>query len=114
MPSDTPHPWENPNRPKPTTPRNLFVAYLLWLPLGFFVGAHRVYLGDHKNAGIWLALIVVSYLLTKALPDFPLGTFVGGALWIWWGVDAFQLPGMVRRFNESLKGSSTKVPLSSP
>jgi TM2 domain-containing membrane protein YozV len=103
MATETPHPWENPNRPPPKTPRNLAVAYLLWLPLGLIVGAHHVYLGDHRKGGIWLGLIVLGFIVNKVSePDLPFGSILIGAVWIWWLVDAFLLPGRVRRFNEAL------------
>ena len=99
MTTETPHPWENPNRPPPSTPRNLAVAYLLWLPFGLAVGAHHVYLGDHRKAGIWLVLVVLGVILNLlSPPDMKLI----GPVWIWWVVDAFLLPGRVRRINEAL------------
>lgn len=53
-------------------------TYLLWLVAGY-MGAHRFYLDREGTA--------VAQLLT------------GGGLLVWWAVDAFRLPSMVRAYN---------------
>ena len=73
------------NPPSPERPlygyplRRVGVAYALWLLAGFFAG-HRHYVGRH---GTGLAMM-----------------FTFGGLAMWWLVDGFLIPGMVRQFNE--------------
>ncbi|OWY59222.1 hypothetical protein B7486_75745 [cyanobacterium TDX16] len=82
------------------------MAYLLWLPFGLLVGAHHVYLGDHRKGGIWLMLVVFGAILNfLSPPDMKLGALLIGPVWIWWVVDAFLIPARVRRFNEALAKS---------
>ena len=110
MSTDDQHPWQNPNKASPTTPRKLWAAYLLWLPFGFFVGAHRVYLDDHRNASYWFGLVALIFLSNWFLGfDNQFALLPSVVLWIWWIADLFQLPGMVRRFNAALalKGDSS-------
>lgn len=54
------------------------VGWLLWLLLGL-VGGHRFYLSRPGSAILML--------------------FTGGGFLLWWALDAFLLPRMVRRFN---------------
>ncbi|HVL79254.1 MAG TPA: TM2 domain-containing protein [Sphingomicrobium sp.] len=61
-------------------------AYLLWFFLGGF-GAHRFYLGRTGTAVGQLALLLLGWI-----PLF-LGWF---ALGIWWLVDAFLIPDIIR------------------
>ena len=61
-------------------------AYLLWFFLGTF-GAHRFYLGRTGSGVAQLMLLLLGWL--------PL--FLGWvALGIWWFVDAFLIPDMIR------------------
>ena len=70
----------SPERPLYGYPlRRVGVAYALWFFAGFFAG-HRHYVGRH---GTGLAMM-----------------FTFGGLAIWWLVDAFLIPRMVRQFNE--------------
>jgi TM2 domain-containing membrane protein YozV len=64
--------------------KNVVVAYLLWLFLGIFA-AHRFYLGRPVSA----ILQILSYFI------------IIGALW--WIVDLFLIPGMVRDKNDALR-----------
>ena len=73
------------------------ISYLLWFFLGGF-GAHRFYLGRTGSAIAMLVIYVVSWILTFVAIG-ALGLIVIG---IWWIVDAFLIPGMVRDNNESL------------
>ncbi len=59
-------------------------AYLLWFFLGF-ISAHRFYLGRPGTA----LLQIVSYF------------FIVGV--IWWIVDAFLIPGMIRGKQDDLR-----------
>lgn len=75
------------------------VAYILWLFLAYFSG-HRFYLGRTGSAIAQTALFLVSALLTAA--SFTIGA-VALLVWVGWSlVDAFLIPGMVRRHNEAL------------
>ncbi|WNJ20997.1 TM2 domain-containing protein [Pontibacter sp. G13] len=58
--------------------KSLFVAYMLWLFLGFF-GIHKFYLG---KTGWGLVYI-----------------FTGGLFTIGWIIDLFTLPGQVENYN---------------
>lgn len=67
--------------------KSLGAAYVVWFLLGL-VGGHRYYLGRYQSA----------FLMTITI----------GGLGLWWVVDAFLLPGMVKRadvriLNERLK-----------
>lgn len=73
------------------------IGYLLWFFLGGF-GAHRFYLGRTGSAIAMLVIYIVSWILTFVAIG-ALGLIVIG---IWWIVDAFLIPGMVRENNESL------------
>lgn len=61
------------------------VAYLLWFFLGL-VSGHRWYLGRPGSA----VLQILSYLM------FGLGL-------IWWLVDAFLIPGMIREKKDEIR-----------
>lgn len=64
--------------------KNIVVAYVLWLFLGVF-SAHRFYLGKPVSA----ILQILSYFI-----------LIG---FIWWVVDFFLIPGMVRGKNDELR-----------
>ncbi len=65
--------------------KNIVVAYLLWFFLGVFA-AHRFYLGRPLSA----VLQILSYFI-----------LIG---FLWWVIDFFLLPGMVRQENDALRG----------
>jgi TM2 domain-containing membrane protein YozV len=67
--------------------RTKLVAYLLWLFLGWY-GIHNFYL---RRTGIAVAQLVLSLIVIGLLITIP-----------WWLVDAFVIPGGVRRQNELL------------
>lgn len=71
--------------------KNMALAYVLWFFLGG-LGIHRFYLGKTWTAVAMLALTVLGYFLTVFMVGLGLLTIVG----IWWIVDAFLIPGMVR------------------
>lgn len=83
------------------------VAYLLLIFLGGF-GAHRFYLGKTGTAITILILSILGWLtLVLGVGLIPLIAVV-----IWWMVDIFLIPGMVRGCQEVLRQRySLGVPL---
>jgi TM2 domain-containing membrane protein YozV len=73
------------------------VAYLLWFFLGMF-GGHRFYLGQTGTAICQLCLCIAGIVLAFVI----IGYFLLIALWIWWIVDAFLIPGIIRNLNTQL------------
>ena len=71
------------------------VAYLLWFFLGEF-GAHRFYLGKVGSA---IAMLVI-FLISVPLAFVFVGYFGLFAIFVWWVVDAFLIPGWVRTHND--------------
>jgi TM2 domain-containing membrane protein YozV len=63
------------------------VAYLLWLFIGWF-GAHNFYL---RRNGVATAQLILSMIVVGLIITIP-----------WWFVDAFLIPGGVRRHNDLL------------
>ncbi len=74
--------------------KELTVAYLLLLFLGT-VGAHRFYLGRTGSAIGMLSLAILGALTALVLIGFVLLAAVA----VWWIVDLFLTPGMVRDEN---------------
>lgn len=74
------------------------ICYLLWFFLGGF-GAHRFYLGRTRSAIAMLVISIVSWILIFVAIG-ALGFIVIG---IWWIVDAFLIPGIVRDNNQALQ-----------
>ena len=64
--------------------KNVVVAYLLWFFLGVF-SAHRFYLGRPVSA-------ILQFLSYFILIGF-----------VWWLIDFFLVPGMIRQSNEGLR-----------
>lgn len=79
------------------TKKSLPVSYILWWFLGTF-GAHRFYMGRTSSAIVMLVITLVSIPLTLVLIGF-LGFM---AIGVWWLVDAFLIPGIVREYNMRL------------
>lgn len=77
--------------------RNIVIAYLLWFFLGF-LGVHRFYLGRVMSGVIMLALWAMgtglAFILIGWLFLIPWG--------IWWFLDLFLIPGMVRAENNAV------------
>jgi TM2 domain-containing membrane protein YozV len=71
------------------------VAYLLWFFLGEF-GAHRFYLGKIGSAVAMLLITLISIPFTIIYVGF-FGFF---AVFVWWIVDAFLIPGWIRAHND--------------
>lgn len=95
------------------------IAYVLWFFLGGFA-AHRFYAGRWQSALVWIALAVLAVVLivmglppnveglspeelaAQMSPLYMAGLAIYGVLLIWWIVDAFLIPGWIRRHNEEL------------
>ncbi len=77
--------------------KSLVVAYLLWWFLGYF-GAHRFYLGHIGSGVVMLILMLCSLFLTLIF----IGIFGVLIVGLWWVVDAFLIPGIVKRSNMRL------------
>jgi TM2 domain-containing membrane protein YozV len=67
--------------------KTALVAYILWFFLGLF-GAHNFYLG---RTGVAIAQLILSLILVGLVITF-----------VWVIVDAFLIPGWVRRHNNLL------------
>lgn len=79
------------------TKKSMLVSYVLWWFLGMF-GAHRFYLGRIPSAVAMLVITLVSALLTIVFIGF-----IGlGAVGIWWIIDAFMIPSIVKELNLKL------------
>lgn len=61
------------------------IAYVFWVFLGLF-GGHRFYLGEP-------VIGFAQLILTFSILGIPVSV-------IWWLIDAFLIPRMVRRFNQ--------------
>ena len=84
--------------------RTLLLAYVLWFFTGGFSG-HRHYLGRHGSAlaqtGIYWAGMIMAMTAMFGMNAGLLGVGIviaGGAGW-WIIIDAFLIPGMVRKYN---------------
>jgi TM2 domain-containing membrane protein YozV len=79
--------------------REMWLAYVLWWFAGGFA-AHRFYLGQVTSAVIMICALIGSFAMMFILPPLGLGCFI---LWfLWLLADAALIPGMTRRYNESL------------
>ena len=79
--------------------KSLAVSYLLWFFLGF-PGFHRFYMARTGSAIVMLVLFVISSVLSVILLA-PIAWFVLG---VWWFVDLFLIPGIVRQYNAGVIG----------
>jgi TM2 domain-containing membrane protein YozV len=86
--------------------KSTLVAYLLWFFLGYF-GAHRFYLGSTGPAIAQLIITLVS-IITSFFIIGLVGLF---AMFIWWVVDAFLIPGMIANHNSRLIAHLTGAPM---
>ncbi|HVY99586.1 MAG TPA: TM2 domain-containing protein [Dongiaceae bacterium] len=81
-----------------TAPKSMGVAYMLWLFFGT-LGGHRFYLGRISSAAVMAALSLTGTVITFALLAHNPPSFVGALFtipaFIWWLIDAFQIPKMV-------------------
>lgn len=74
------------------------VAYALWFFLGL-AGAHRFYLGQKRTGFVMLALFVVG-MLTVAI---GIGSVFVAIVAVWALVDAFLIPGMVKKHRDDTR-----------
>lgn len=74
--------------------KSMVLAYLLWWFLGT-LGAHRFYLGRTGSAVAMLIITLISFPLALLLIGYVGFALIG----VWWLVDAFLIPGMVRSHN---------------
>ena len=79
--------------------REMWLAYVLWWFVGGFA-AHRFYLGQATSAVAMICTLIFSFALMFILPPAGLGCVILWALWLL--ADAALIPGMTRRYNESL------------
>jgi TM2 domain-containing membrane protein YozV len=89
------HEWFKPRHLANSMRKETGVAYLLWFFLGEF-GAHRFYLGKTGSA---IAMLLI-FLISIPLAFVFVGYFGLFAIFIWWIVDAFLIPGWVRTHND--------------
>ena len=97
--------------------RSVGVAYLFWFFLGIF-GAHRFYAGRTESA-VTMLIINIGQLVLSCAGMGMIGSgnkdaaevggflgilpcFLGPAIFIWWLVDAFLIPGMIQKYNQQL------------
>jgi len=79
--------------------KSLPVAYVLWFLIGG-LGIHRFYLGDSRSGGIILGCAVGAIVLGMAI--HPFFSILWAVVGVWWLVDLFLMPGLVRKANEAL------------
>lgn len=91
--------------------KSMGVSYLLWFFLGAF-GGHRFYLGRTGSAVAMLLMGIFGWLTIWVV----IGFFLLIPLTVWWLVDAFLIPEIVRNHNNALMArlnTSAASPLSS-
>ena len=80
-----------------TGPKSMGVAYMLWFVFGT-LGGHRFYLGRIPSGAIMAAMSLTGTVITFALlahdPPSLVGALFTLPAWIWWLIDAFQIPKM--------------------
>lgn len=74
--------------------RSTLIAYLLWFFLGPF-GVHRFYLKRFGTGIALLLLTAVGGALTFILVGYAFLAFAT----VWWVIDLFLIPGLVRDYN---------------
>lgn len=82
--------------------KSIAAAYLLWFFLGGF-GVHRFYLGRIRTAIAILSLTILGLVLSA----IGIGVLLLAAVGIWLLVDAFLIPGIVRRHKEQVRQELT-------
>lgn len=76
--------------------KEMWIAYVLAIVFGT-LGIHRFYLGRTGSA---IAMLVIGLVSVPAILLFGVGLLGLLAVAIWWVVDLFLIPGMVREENE--------------
>lgn len=76
------------------TAKDTGIAYLLAILLGAFA-AHRFYLGSIAGAIVWMILWWGGWLFAP----IGIGLIPVAAAGLWWFIDLFLIPGMVRDAN---------------
>jgi len=77
--------------------RSTLIAYLLWVLLGW-LGLHRFYAGRWISGLIMLLLTGIAFVLKIVL----VGYLIFVIPFLWWLLDLFLIPGMIRDYNERL------------
>jgi TM2 domain-containing membrane protein YozV len=87
-------------RPTFVPRKQLLTAYLLLIVLGGF-GAHRFYLGRPRSAVAIPVLVLAGWALASAgsIAFTILGYACIVAVWVWFVVDLFLVPSLVRERN---------------
>ena len=80
-------------------------SYVLWFFLGMF-GGHRFYLEEKGTAIAMLIITLISFPLMLVV----IGFFTIGVTAIWALIDAFLIPGMIKKYNSDL---ATKLSIES-
>jgi len=94
--------------PKPKPARSIVTAYVLWW-FGAILGAHRFYLGAYRSGmaltGLFWGGLALGAVMSKksslwiggyAVPPFWVAMILASLLWSF--VDAFLIPGLMRRY----------------
>jgi TM2 domain-containing membrane protein YozV len=82
--------------PRPTTPKNTVLAYVLWFVFGLgTLGVHQFYLGNTKRGLIFLTLWILTFILSIV----GIGFITGLALIVYWIYDAVVLHEEVQEVN---------------
>ena len=84
--------------PRTKFDRSMMLAYVLWWFSGV-IGAHRFYLGAHRSGLAMLGLLFGGLLVMLAVP--LLGVAMICACFGWTMVDAFLIPGLMRKYKAS-------------
>ncbi len=80
------------------SPREIWIAYLLWFFFGG-LGVHRFYLGQTTSAVAMLVLTIVGIFTSIILIGIPLLMAVG----VWLLIDIFLIPDLTRQANLGLR-----------
>jgi TM2 domain-containing membrane protein YozV len=99
--------------PRPSSPRpggaekSILLAYVLWFGLST-LSAHRFYLGFTASAMGQASMWFVGWLLVVGGEYIGLASVLAAAIWML--VDAFLIPGLVRKANERrIQSSASEI-----
>jgi len=82
--------------------KSVGLAYMFWFILGG-LGVHRFYTGRAFTGTIYVLLQIAGWLTIAA----GFGVFLFAIIFVWWAIDGFLLPGIVRRTNLLLAAEIT-------